>query len=784
MSVAFVCLALVGLDAARTWQARLAIIANAEDETANLARSLAQHAHETIQVADAILISLRERIETDGLAAAQLDQLQRIIRDRVAMLPALAGVFLFDAHGDWIASSIPAPAEQSNNAGRAYFAYHREHTNLGTHVGSPIRSRSSGKWVITISRRLNTPDGQFAGVVVATVSIDYMNAFYATFDVHRSDSISLMTIGGLIAARSPLTPTTIGADVSRNLIFSQLLPKAPSGSFRYIAAVDGIDRLGSYLRVEAFPLIVVVARGFDALLSAWRRDAITHLAISLGLACSLALLGTQLARQLRKRQKAERLYRMLEENSNDAIMCIGLDGRRLYISPAFSTLTGWSLAETVGKEWHELIHPDDRVELEAVARRTHAGEPTALVVFRYLCKSGAEVWVESRIRRVPAVDKEQAQLVVNVRDISDRKSDEARLAAANLELANQARTDALTGIANRRCFDEAIQQEWARGIREEHSLSLLMIDVDRFKRYNDRYGHPQGDLCLRAVADALTPLVRRPGDLIARYGGEEFAVLLPDTSLSGAVEVAESIRAAVEALALPHGANQPMPVVTISIGAATALPRQSSATEAHAPSDLLGSADAALYQAKRTGRNRVATSADIPVTPAPPVLATEQQRLDTLAIYESAGATEASESLSRLARLTAALFNAPIAMVTLIGHDRQCVAGLAGLPAGDAPRELSFCAHAIAGDEVFVVTDTHKDMRFQDNPFVTGEAGIRFYAGAPLVGPEGATFGTLCIADRVARQPLMSSEKALLTDLAALASSYLDQRLSDRQTGR
>ena len=169
-------------------------------------------------------------------------------------------------------------------------------------------------------------------------------------------------------------------------------------------------------------------------------------------------------------------------------------------------------------------------------------------------------------------------------------------------LATLASRDGLTGLANRRTFDETLVAEVRRASRAEAPLSLLMIDVDCFKSFNDAYGHQHGDVCLRAVAAAIEGAVKRAGDTVARYGGEEFSVILPDTDLSGAAIIAERIRHAVEELGLEHRASTSGAVVTVSLGATTAERDGLNADE------LVKAADSALYRSKRAGRNRFATS--------------------------------------------------------------------------------------------------------------------------------------------------------------------------------
>ncbi len=168
-------------------------------------------------------------------------------------------------------------------------------------------------------------------------------------------------------------------------------------------------------------------------------------------------------------------------------------------------------------------------------------------------------------------------------------------------LEHLVRVDALTGIANRRHFEEALQREWRRALRENNTLSLISADIDHFKEYNDHYGHPAGDRCLVKVAQTLKSALSRPGDVVARIGGEEFAVLLPGTPLAGAVSMAELMRERILQLHLPHDASPVVPQVTVSFGVAS-----SELAGVTSPQALLRDSDLALYDAKREGRNRVA----------------------------------------------------------------------------------------------------------------------------------------------------------------------------------
>ena len=178
--------------------------------------------------------------------------------------------------------------------------------------------------------------------------------------------------------------------------------------------------------------------------------------------------------------------------------------------------------------------------------------------------------------------------------------DAQALAQANERLQQISHTDGLTGIANRRRFDEALAHEWARAQRARTPLSLVMLDVDRFKHFNDHYGHLAGDACLQALALTLAQTAaRREGDLAARFGGEEFMVLLPATDGGAALEVARHLQQAIHALALPHE-GVPLGRVTVSFGVASVVPERG-----QAPQELVRRADQALYRAKQGGRDRI-----------------------------------------------------------------------------------------------------------------------------------------------------------------------------------
>ena len=213
--------------------------------------------------------------------------------------------------------------------------------------------------------------------------------------------------------------------------------------------------------------------------------------------------------------------------------------------------------------------------------------------------------IEQAVTVTPFRDGEQRYCMIEIRDVSGTVEREKRLLDHAESLRARSYVDGLTGIANRRYFDVALDRELRRAQRMKGELSLLLIDIDSFKAYNDHFGHQQGDACLSTVAQALAAKLKRPADVAARYGGEEFAAILPDTSLEQARLHANTIREHVAGLTLPHAPSAHWPMVTLSIGVASF-----DRDRLHEVPALIEAADKALYAAKRGGRNRVVVDGD------------------------------------------------------------------------------------------------------------------------------------------------------------------------------
>ncbi|MCS0588876.1 diguanylate cyclase [Massilia norwichensis] len=479
------CVMLVGIHGWSLWAAHQGQLAETTASTANMARALAAQAETSFKIADAILGETVERVEHDGAQGTAGQRLHERFMSFAGHSTEVQGLFVFGADGSRLVSA-PISTARDNNADRDYFKYHQTHADRGSHVGKPVRSRSTGVMVIPVSRRIDRPDGSFGGIALVTLDLGYFGRFYDRFDVGSEGTILLALDDGTLIYRRPFNESMVGTSIAQGPVIQMMRKSGPVGTAMLRARIDGIERLYSYRHLEGYPLVVASAQSKEEILAHWWSSVLKMSGVVLGAILLLGWGGVRMIRQIRVRE-----------------------------------------------------------QLEAELRR--AGDT---------------------------------------------------LEQQNQALKTLAESDGLTGLANRRLFEEALAGELARARRAGTSFALILCDVDFFKKYNDRYGHVGGDDCLRRVAAAIAAGARRPGDLAARYGGEEFAVLLPDTTLEGARTVAEAIRTTIAGLAIEH-ADSPAGRVGMSLGVVAGTPG------AEAGSAWIEAADRLLYEAKSGGRDQV-----------------------------------------------------------------------------------------------------------------------------------------------------------------------------------
>lgn len=391
-------------------------------------------------------------------------------------LPAGAyvdGQFVVNASGRIIASQDGRYIDPALRLGdREDFFAQKDHKALGLYISHPFHSRlMNDKLAIALTRRINAPDGSFAGVALFEITLGLFQRLFARANIPPPGIVVILLADGVVVAAPPDSAEPLGASVAQSPVFRQVV--SVGDGWRIATGYGGVERMYVYRRTRRLPFIVVVAPAMSDVLQDWRRQR----RVTIGVA---SLFGVVL------------------------------------------TIGAWLLAFTL------------RANLRAEAA-----------------------------------------------------------------LARLASTDGLTKLSNRRTLDECLETEWQHGLRAGHFLSVLFIDIDRFKLYNDRYGHAEGDSVLAMVAGCIEDSARRSIDTVGRYGGEEFVVILPGTAADGAVQVAEAVRARVEALAIENPGSE-AGVVTVSVGCATCRPSPGMRVDA-----LVLAADKQLYEAKSSGRNRV-----------------------------------------------------------------------------------------------------------------------------------------------------------------------------------
>jgi len=467
----FLSAALVGIEAWQMWHVREASLRSANIVTASLTESLSQQIENTLKTADTVVASLVQRVEVEGQNPESQQRLYELMTSLASALPAIHEMGLTDKDGNAIVKSLVPHPVGMNYRERDYFRFLSSHYTSEAFIGQPVKSKVDGSVNITVSRRVNAKDGSFAGIVVASVSMDFFRKLFETVQFKSGGFIGLVADNGTLLAGSP---DSFGdGELSA-------LKAAPAGSLEYLSTNEGVSRVGASNHLSHYPMTVMVAQNSSVVLGEWFRQLRTHGAIVL---CILAIIGA----------------------------------------------LGY------------------------------------------------------------------------------------RVDQANRSTRLQALSDGLTGLANRHCFSEAIEREFRRAARTGRPLSLIMVDIDFFKAFNDQYGHPAGDACLRAISTTVQGVLRRPSDVAARYGGEEFAILLPETDTTGAVQVVSDMQTAVRTLAIPHEAG-PGGVITLSAGVASWYPRRLTAT----PAWLIEAADASLYEAKAQGRNTFMVRPNLEITAVKP----------------------------------------------------------------------------------------------------------------------------------------------------------------------
>lgn len=440
---------------------------------ANLSHTLDVYSEGIMRQSEMLITSVSDIIKIYGMTPQQAKNIQRMISNQDNLLIQINNVVVYDAQGNIFTALHESFSGPRKGVDRSFFIYHKENKSQQIFIGQPVVSRTNGKWVITISRRLETPTGAFNGVVVVTLGIENFLALYGQINIGHSGVIGLTTQSGVLLVRHPFKNNYIGAIVSDSPLFRTYLKVQNAGIASSVSRFDKIERIYAFEKNKRYGLVTTVAVSTQEALAPWRKQA-------------------------------------------------------LQLSVLILVFTAILIAASC---------------------------------FLY--------------------------------------SDLSRKTRDNRALKIIASEDALTGLFNRRIFDEKILSEIAACAASDAPISVLIVDVDYFKKYNDNYGHPEGDRCLTLLGNSLRESLNRDNQVVARYGGEEFALILPDTDIQEALRLGQTIIHNVFSLHIEH-AFSPFGRVTVSVGISTAR----AVDIAGSQQNIIIAADQALYQAKRAGRNR------------------------------------------------------------------------------------------------------------------------------------------------------------------------------------
>jgi len=303
--VALVCVGLLAIDAWNSWHSRTVQLGQMSVAASNLARAMAQQADDTIKAADSALVGIVERVEYDGTGAAAVERLRKVLAAQVDEFPQLDGLHIYDQDGNWVANSRRTPPQNLNNASREYFIFHRTHEDRGPHIGIPVKSRTSGELLLPVSRRINHPDGSFAGVALATVDIDFFIKFYESLDIGEAGAVALVLDNGTMMARRPFVAEMVGRDMRETGLFRAYLEQGTAGVAYIKSAQDGTMRLNSFRRLQTYPLFVTAALSKDEALASWWRETLWHSAGVVLLALVVGFVGWRLVKQFELQSRTE-----------------------------------------------------------------------------------------------------------------------------------------------------------------------------------------------------------------------------------------------------------------------------------------------------------------------------------------------------------------------------------------------------------------------------------------------------------------------------------------------
>lgn len=574
------------------------LVQSSNNRLVETARAIGLHTDDVFALAEQPLAQLalkaQAALKDERLDAELLEEMQSLRRSSTF----LNEIIHIHADGSALHSRPDSIATSADLSLEEYSNYHRSHRSTDTYIGMVVRSKSGKDWLLPVSRRIDAPDGSFAGVLLATIRLDHFVRFIESFDLRGDTAFYMVRSEGGILLRYPFWAKTLQADLADLEFFQDESPAKQQGNHEYLSP-SGDPRLSGYYYSPETGVTAIVTRSETALFHYWVTRskypwACLLAAYIVGLGITLRWLSQIRLREIGEQKVAAREaeFRLIANASPDVIEKHSMSGIREYVSPAAAALFEEAPEALIGTNVTDGQDEATSTAWKSALFRLQSGSTAETIVAQRRRTDGSIMWLESVLSCVRSETGAPVDgIVVVTRDVTRQEN-------AKRELDALAVTDELTGLFNKRYFSQYLNTWLAEG--PGAPVSLFLLDLDRFKLFNDTYGHLPGDHCLRDVAAAIRAALPDGQAIAARFGGEEIAVLLPGYGKAASLLVAEKLRRSIELLQIAHSGNPPFGVVTISIGLITRPRGHIETADA-----LVVAADQALYEAKSQGRNRV-----------------------------------------------------------------------------------------------------------------------------------------------------------------------------------
>lgn len=412
----------LGLVAWKASVARTATLVRAQEDLSNLARSLARHATNTFKAPDVAMTGMAD------LLRYQTPLPERFNAHLIAAtrsMPQIREFGVLNAEGNWRYSSLERLPEH-NNSDRAYFLHHRDNSSSTLLVSGPIVSRTTGQATIILSKRISTPSGDFAGVVLAAIPCDYFGTFYSSFGVGTQGGISLLSTDGTLLARWPVVEA--GRKIADTSLFQKRLSESSMGSYKITSPFDGLAKYIAYEQGPEYPIVVTVARSEDEVLANWRVDLISDALVAALLVAIIAGMATVLSSQFRFRTGLERSLRerearlrLLADNIADIVIVMDRKGCLQYVSPSVVAVLGMNENDFLGRSCLDVVHDDDREKVVAASRELKQASAYSSVRFRVRRGDGAMAWLEAHFKLAEQSVNGELEIVGVLREITKQK---------------------------------------------------------------------------------------------------------------------------------------------------------------------------------------------------------------------------------------------------------------------------------------------------------------------------------------------------------------------------